>query len=224
MKNMYGTPLIEIHYTIHSGLETMDETRFNQKITGEIVHVDEKGNHVEVVGRIVANKLLLEEARKLEWQGASIFFADEITSNIGSWIYDCEKEVWTTPIIDYYNGNLSGDAVLILSHIEIIPAYRRIGIGILAIKDLYNNFIQGAALFALKCSPIESESNIPAVVNKPPTIMKYHGREQGYSKGFIKLHTYFKTVGFETIPMFDDEIMLINPQALTERFDEIFLD
>lgn len=54
--------------------------------------------------------------------------------------------------------------------------------------------------------------------------MKYHGREQGYSKAFIKLHAYFKSIGFETIPLFDDEIMVMNPQVLKGSFNAIRLD
>lgn len=220
----YKAPLIGMHYTIHSSLETMDENRYVQRITGNIVHLDEDGNQLEVIGQLLASKVLLTEARKAEWQGGSIFWADDATGEIGSWIFDCENEIWTSPITDYYNNNLSGDAVLILSHIEIIPAYRGIGTGKLAIKDLYNNFIQGAALFVLKCAPVEGEQNVAVSPNKPPAIMKYHGREQGYSKAFIKLHAYFKSIGFETIPLFDDEIMVMNPQVLKGSFNAIRLD
>lgn len=221
--NTYNPPLIEIHYTIHSSLETMDENRYSQKIIGNIVHVDADGNEMEVIGQIAARKLLLAEARKVEWQGGSIFWADDASGEIGSWIFDVEQEIWTSPLTDYYSHNLSGDAVLILSHIEIIPAYRGKEIGKLVIKDLYNNFIQGAALFVLKCAPVENE-NTARTASKPPTLMKYHGREQGYSKAFIKLHAYFKSIGFETIPLFDDEIMVMNPQVLKGSFNAIRLD
>ncbi len=227
MMNSYSTykaPLIDVYYTIHSSLESMYESRFLQKITGNIVEVDESGHQIEVVGQIIANKVLLAEARKDEWQGGSIFWADDTVGEIGSWIFDCEQEIWTSPITDYYHDNLSGEAILILSHIEILPGYRGKGIGKLAIKDLYNNFIQGAALFVLKCAPVESEPSAKVNTNKPPAIMKYHGREQGYSKSFIKLHAYFKSIGFETIPLFDDEIMVMNPLVLKGSFNAIRLD
>jgi GNAT superfamily N-acetyltransferase len=85
---------------------------------------------------------------------------DQATLNVGEHIYDFEKDEWDKNVRGHYKSDLFYSDMLILARIEILPAYRGQGVGPKAIKDLYNNFIQGCALFALKCFPLQAEYHL----------------------------------------------------------------
>jgi hypothetical protein len=154
--------LHRIRYIIESGLGILYEERYCQKIDVQIMETDESGNPKTIVGSISAYKLLFDLAINkdlnllniADYQGEALVVAEQL--------YHSDRLDLKEPVEEHFNDSLGEISSPILSKIEILPAYRGRGIGPKAIKDIYNNFIQGCGLFALKVFPLlfEHESAI----------------------------------------------------------------
>lgn len=217
-------PAISIEYSFQSGINYMEDGRYCQDITGEIAKYGENpGEYIEV-GRIAAHKLLLGLAAELGEDPTVIFDRHQITMDIGEEVYDFEVSDWKEELDRHFKGQLHEPNILILGRIEILPDFRGQSIGKRVIKDLYNNFIDGCALFALKCFPIQLEAGIHDSSEAFTQNMQYDELEQDKAKCFRKLFSYYKNMGFETVPGLDRKIMLINSAIGSPKFDAIKLD
>lgn len=211
-------------YHILSYLESAENQRFAQEIIGEIIQWNEEQQSETIIGRIKAYKLLLGLAAENGWDALSIFDAEQLTLNIGEDIYDFQTDTWDQNILKFYDYDLDGSDVLIGARIEILPAYRGQGISKKAIRDLYNNFISGCALFVIKCFPLQSEALIEPRSEPFAVSMCYDQMERDHKKAFGKLSAFYKSVGFQTIPKLNKDIMLINPLKQNKKFEAIELD
>jgi GNAT superfamily N-acetyltransferase len=216
--------LHQITYKIFSSLEYTENNRYVQDITGEITRLNEDQQTYTVIGHLSAYKILLGVAEEAGWDAFSIFDVYHYTLEIGEQVYDLQKDTWDDKILKYYDDNVFGSDLLIGSQIEILPAYRGQGIGPKAIKDLYNNFIQGCALFAIKCFPLQSEALLDERSEPFAVSMCYDKMEKDYRKAFRRLSKFYKSIGFENIPGLPKEIMLINPWLGNKKFEAIELD
>jgi GNAT superfamily N-acetyltransferase len=142
---------------------------------------------------------------------------------VGEIVYDFEENDFVQPIRDFYDDLWEND-ILILNRIEIFPEYRGMGIGKHLIKDLYNNFIQGCALFVLKCFPLQAEAGTLDRHKEHAIKMGYLDFEKDKAKSFKKLHSYYKSIGFLNIPSISKEYMFMNPIVKNKKFQSIVLE
>lgn len=223
MKKKLDDISTEVTYRISSCLGIIEETRYDQNIFGDIIEVDGYGNKLNDIGQIKANKLLLGEAAN---NGCSIFSVvdmDPETLEMGEVVYDFQENDFVHSIRDFYDDLWETD-ILILSRIEIYPEYRGMGIGKYFIKDMYNNFIQGCGLFVLKCFPLQAEAGLYDRHKDRAIKMGYEGFEKDQSKAFKKLHSYYKSLGFENIPSIKKEYMFMNSKLKNKKFQGILLE
>lgn len=216
---------IAINYNIGSCLGNIEFMRYRQKITGSIIEVDQYGKEINQIGKIVGDKLLLSLAINDEISRFDIFDIEAHLMQIGEIVYDFDSMDWHSSIFDFYGGDILNEDLLILNRIEILPPFRKNGIGKYVIKDFYSNFIQGVALFALKCFPIQHEAGILENKDEWNNLMGYDKMEKNFEKAFNRLSNYYKKIGFDNVPELDNnEIMLINPVFRNKKFEKIILN
>jgi GNAT superfamily N-acetyltransferase len=216
---------VAIIYNIESCLGNIDFMRYRQKITGRIIEVNEYGEEINQIGKIVGDKLLLSLAINDGISRFDIFDVEAHLMQIGEIVYDFDCMDWHSSIYNFYGGEILNQDLLILNRIEILPPYRKNGIGKYVIKDFYSNFIQGAALFALKCFPIQHEAGVMENKDEWNNLMGYDKMERNFKKAFNRLSNYYKKIGFDNVPELEsNEIMFINPVFKNKNFKKIILN
>jgi len=218
---------VYIQYTIESSFIPVQAGRYKQQINGVMYYspgIDEPEKSVEI-GKITAEKLLLGEACENGYPGASVFDEDALVMEIGEAIYDFEKDDFSEAVREYLE--ISFMDLLIISRLEILPPYRGNDIGKYAIKDLYNNFIGGCGLVALKCFPLQLESRILEMDPTTPKFnkdMQYDSLERDEEQSNYKLLAYYTSMGFKYIPELSESLLFLTPAIINRTFDKIKLD
>ena len=203
----------------------MHHARYCQRIDGDIIKVEAfNEDQEELIGTVQAWKLLIDISRETHLGVLGIIDYDSSTMNVAEHLIDIDTYDWYEEI-ENHEGPLLGSNLLILSRIEILPKFRGQGIGKRTIKDLYNNFIQGCGLFALKCFPLQCEvENKEKRKDKVKTKMEYEKFDADEKKAFKSLQKYYKSIGFHTIPSIDKSIMVINSGVANRNFKSIKLE
>jgi hypothetical protein len=211
---------LQISYYIKSTLDIQEFERYNQVIMGKIELFDEEDGNYKEIGFVQANKMLIELGCNNGWDALSIFDSESTTLEIGNTIMDFDENDWHPKLEKHYKNEIEGRNVLILTRIKIIPEYRGHRFSEYIIKDLYNNFIDGMALFVLKVFPLQYEGEIKDEMSKK---MKQE-KERDLKIGTRKLITLYKKIGFEIIPSLSKTIMFINPIFNNNKLNKINLD
>jgi len=193
---------IRIHYSIQSSLGTKGNYRYQQHITGTICIADNESadSSLKQVGKIEGYKLLIDTGYNNNWGAYPIYDTDGHIAHIGKVIYDCDNEVFN-PLLEMYFGGIIERDILILSRIEILAEYRDNKIGTYAVKDFYNNFIQGCGLMVLECIPGRNDDEVNH-----------------------KMLAFYQKIGFHFIPELSGELLFLCPDFVNRIFDKIRLD
>lgn len=215
---------LSISYRISSALGCRENNRYNQNIIGKIDLINDYGESIETIGKIKANKLLVQLGADNGWDAFSIFDTEAHLFEIGEAIFDFASSDWHPELTKHYANDIEGQNILILSRIEIIPKYRGKGFAPFIIKDLYNNFIDGMAFFVLKAFPIQFEASILGSKSENSKAMEYDKMEKNIKQATRKLISFYTKLGFEIIPSLSKEIMFINPTRINRKLDKITLD
>jgi hypothetical protein len=216
--------LHRVRYIIESGYGILANGRYCQRIDAQILETDDFGNPQTIIGGLTAYKLLFDIARNNDLDLLEIADYDANAMIVAEHLYKTDEPDWKEEVEKAFT-DLAEASCLILSRIEILPAYRGLGIGLKAIKDLYNNFIQGCSLFALKCFPPQCDPENGITSNYLRIMMNYGAFESDCDKAIKKLKKYFENLGFESIPGLEDEdIMAICPLLKNKKFDAILLE
>lgn len=197
---------LRIDYSLTSHLGISEERRFIQHIFADITlqHGDRRE---EQIGSIEAIKLLIGAARN-NGAGTHLFNMDEDIQDIGAKIWDFEKQDLNDKIRQFKADHYQGSDILILDHIELTPAYRGKEIGRYAIKDLYNNFIEGCSLFVARLDPYRIEK----------------AQDPEKPKSIARLVAFFNLVGFTMLPEVSTELMFMDPANINPSFAKLKLD
>ncbi len=216
---------VYIQYSIESSFMEMEAGRYRQQINGVLYYtpmMDETEMPVEI-GKLTADKLLLGQAADNGCPGADVFDTEALLVEIGEAIYDFEIDDFSEATKEHLT--ISFLDLLILTRLEILPAYRGYDIGKYAIKDLYNNFIGGCGLMTLKCFPLQlegSENDPP--MQREPNAMKYDSMEPDEEKSMYKLLAYYTSMGFKYVPQLSESLLFLTPAIINPTFDKIQLD
>jgi GNAT superfamily N-acetyltransferase len=216
---------VYIQYSIESSFAPSEASRYLQNINGTIYYspvMDDTENRVQI-GIIKAAKLLLGEAGDNGYSGNAVFDSDALAMETGEAIYDFEKDDFSEAA--YKHLTISFLDLLIVSRMEILPQYRGNDIGKYAIKDLYNNFIGGCGLLALKYFPLQLERRMQERdLSKWTSDMQYASMEADEEKSKYKLLAYYTGMGFQYIPEISESLLFLTPAITNRRFDKIKLD
>jgi GNAT superfamily N-acetyltransferase len=199
--------LFNIDYNISSPLGEIEMGRYIQDITGSIKVYTEDGSQDKEIGSIHAAKVLISNAKK---EGEPMVFVwdwEQYLCDMSAEIWDYEEEEFSERITLLSNGELIGEDLLILNFIEIEPEYRGKDLGKHVIKDLYNNFISGCALF---------------IVNFNNYTAYDYLQKKGIDEN--KTQNYFvKQLGFRKLQRSRNNYLILNPNVENPLFDAITL-
>lgn len=126
-------------YKIGSSLGARENARYFQEIEGEVFLDDFTGTNKKLIGRLSGVKLLLGEGLNDGWDAYSIFDNQQQTLDLGTAIYDFEKQDWNEQLNDKYNYDLIEPNVLFIASIEILPEFQGHKIGTRFIKGVLNS-------------------------------------------------------------------------------------
>jgi len=216
---------VYIQYSIESSFMAVGAARYKQQVNGVMYYspdLDDPDKSVEI-GTITAEKLLLGQAGENGYPGVAVFDTDALVMEIGKAIYDFKRDDFSEATQEELEMPFMD--LLIVSRLEILPAYRGNDIGKYAIKDLYNNFSGGCGLMALKSFPLQLEGsqNDPSG-QRAPNAMQYDSMEPDEEKSMYKLLAYYTSMGFKYIPQLSDSLLFLTPAIVNPTFDKIKLD
>jgi hypothetical protein len=110
---------------------------------------------------------------------------ERMSPSLGKLLGDC----------DYYVEN-----VLILKRLELLPPFRRRGVGLLAMRNMINRFSLGASLVAIKIFPLQFECHEPGKDGGWRQKLRLHDFERDEQTAALKLRKYYSRLGFRALP------------------------
>lgn len=213
-------------YKICSTLGAMENARYFQEIEGEVFLSDYTDTNKKLIGRLSGVKMLLDVGANDGWDAYSIFDNEQPTLDLGSAIYDFEKNDWNEELNEKYNLNLCEPNVLYLASIEILPEYQGHKIGTRFIKDFVTNFVQGCSIVAIGKVPFYIQTNFDKELVKDEFTkkMNYNTMDEDFEKITYKLLSYFLKIGFDYFPEFNEQFVFMCPAEINKKFAKIEFD
>lgn len=212
-----------IKYVIESSLGVIENYRYRQKILGKIMLQDEQGKDLEEIGRLYADKLLFDIGVDEGWDHFSIFDTEQYLMDLGSVVWDFERNDFSLPLLKFFHHDLIDMDILYIHTIEILPGYRGMQIGEHAMKDAANNFEQGCSLVVTDCLPLQ-HTNWGKKDKEWRKKMRYDLLEKGKRKAKQQVIQYLKRTGFYYLPKVSKQYMFLCPARRNPNFDYIELE
>lgn len=213
-------------YKICSSLGAMENARYFQEIEGKVFVDNISEGNTKVVGRLSGVKLLFGEGLNDDWDAYSIFDNKQDTLDLGSVIYDFERDDFNQELNEKFNNNLTDPDVLFLKSIEILPDFRGNKVGYRFIKDFILNFGQDCSLVVIDKEPFYVQTNFKEkyIEDSFTKMMNYHEMITDYEKITYMLLHYFTSLGFRYFPEIDERYLFMCPLQINEKFDNIEFD
>lgn len=188
-----------------------EPTDYVTEVLMDIRQLDLQGNSAHKIGQgqisLLHFSLAMDKGYPLDYvmdASASILEMAEELFNISEGI-DCWDKIEA-----YYNYEppLQYD-VCFLERLEILPAFRKKGIGKLVIKDMIEKFYASCGLVVVKAYPLQHESENFLENPEWKTNMEYQLMEADYEKARYQLFNYYQKMGF--VNPFAEEYFMIRP-------------
>jgi hypothetical protein len=212
---------LHIDYNISSSLGIEANERFSRKIEGSIFsHTYGNGDPV-IIGKMEAIKVFAQSAIVHGYGAEGAFDKDDYLLDIGQAIYDFGSNMFNDKIMKGLDNDITGDDVLIINDLEILPKYRRLDISAFAIKDLHNLFSQNVGLMVVDIYPNQFSEKIPDDWTRRMMLDKF---SQDFDTSFEKLQKLFTKIGFASLPGIARKLMFMCPELRNNNFDSINLD
>ncbi len=214
---------VKVKYSFVSSLGETENYRYLQQIVGEAWTEDDDGNELAMIGKIEADKLLISRTYDdPNWDPFHVFDTNQYLLELGESLYDAEGDYWDKRIMDYYQYDVNGSDLLVLTVLDLLPEYRGLGIAAKVIKDLYNNFISGAGLLVAYPTPIQRLPERFVEQNKAYyDAMQVEAFTKDEEVISLKYINYFRNLGFDMIKGLNERISIVNPMKLRSAFMEI---
>lgn len=210
-------------YTIKSEIGDMDINRYCMEIKGVLfAQKDDTEDEKVKIGKFQAFKLFLTEE---EYSTFDIFDCRHEVRDFEE-IFDFKKNELKAAIRNFYDDEVNGFNILILSRIEILPEFQGDGLSKSWMKQILLNFSTDCGLVVAKSFPLQLE-NIEDE-ERSRRIMSDWGKKMGYlekDKDVVKMKAslmkYHKSMGFQTIPKISKELIFLNPAFINKEMAEI---
>jgi GNAT superfamily N-acetyltransferase len=200
-----------IKYEFTSPLGEIEGSRYVTSYFGEVYTEDEDDKSSELVGKFELKLMLLGLAIDNRYDLLEIFDMESYTLNIGEDIYDFENTDLKEDIIEHYKNDFFNSDICIISRLEILPNYRRKGLGKKIIKDIYNRFSSSCGLFVVQAFPLQFEwSSLSKSQTDWYKKMNFDDLEKDFEKAYYQLKAFYQKIGFDHIERYDD-YMFSNP-------------
>ncbi|MGK7391814.1 MAG: hypothetical protein ACNS60_15795 [Candidatus Cyclobacteriaceae bacterium M2_1C_046] len=209
---------INFRYSFSSVLGPMEESRYVREMSLFMELININGEIIEVIGEVDFLYVYLEIAINNNEPIYEILDAhSEYLSRHSFAVFDFKNLAFKEIIKEYYNHDIFGSNFCLIKEIKLLPHYRKMQLGIKALKDIIFHFSSGTALFLIQPFPLQFGNN--------QFDNNYHidQLEKDEQKAFNILKEYYKTYGFEEIEGIDD-FLFFNPVLKNEKLDRIDLE
>lgn len=209
---------IKFRYSFSSGLGPMEELRYVREIDLYIELFNIDGQILEVIGEVNFLSIYLENAINNEEPIYDILDAhSEYLARHSFAVFDFNNLDFREPIHEYYNHQIFGSNFCLIKEVKILPPYRKMNLGIKALKDIIFHFSSGTSLFLIQPFPLQFGSK------RIDNSYQLDQMEKDEQKAFNNLKEYYKSYGFEEIVGIDD-LLFYNPALKNEKLDSIDLE
>jgi GNAT superfamily N-acetyltransferase len=211
---------ITMRYSFISPLDGLDEARFITKYTIELTLDDECGIPIDTIGKAEMRIISMNLIEASSFNITDVFDSDHDVFRIASVIYDFVENDFNKEILDFFEDFIICGDLCFIHHLELLPDYRRQGIGKKMIKDIVNHFSSSCDLFVAETFPMQFEkiSNIEA--DDWYQKMRYDLLDKDFEKSDYLLKAFYQSVGFQYIENYPD-LMFLNASKKNEILDEI---
>lgn len=156
------------------------------------------------VGKFECKLVRLEEAEEDGVDVLEVFEGDEYAACIAEEIYDFECEALNKDILKFYKEGIPSQDIIILTNLEVLPAYRGYRLGTIMLRDAFDHFVMRCGLYIMEPFPLQFRA-IPSDTDLLAwyRAMHYEEMEQDRGKTMTRLCTFYKRLGFEPIRGYD---------------------
>lgn len=215
--------LITLKYSFESSLGPTENYRYKQSVFCKIMLQDETGKDLETIGHLFIDRLLFGAGINNGWGHFEIFDTEQYLMDLGSLIWDFERNDYVEPLLEFFEYDLNEVDLLYIHTVEVLPAYRGMQIGEHVIKDAANFFEAGCSLIVTDCLPLQHTGWL--VTDKTwRRKMKYSLFEKDKVRAKQKVVNYLQRTGFYYLPDVSEDHMFLCPARRNPNFDYIELD
>jgi hypothetical protein len=212
---------ISFNYSFSSGLGAYEHSRYVQEIFLGISLDDEYGNKKKEIGSAKLLVFLIEQAWNSRYSLYEIIDAhSEYAARHIFKLFDAGSGDYAESVNEYYNYDVLKSNICLIEKIAILPEFRGYKIGAKAIKDILFHYSSACGLFAIQPYPLQFELDDKKREN---TRLGLEKLEQNKAKAFRKLTSYYKSIGFESVPGIKD-LLLYNPALINKKLDKLDLE
>ncbi|MEO6001482.1 MAG: hypothetical protein ABIN89_31810 [Chitinophagaceae bacterium] len=213
-----------IKYSFESSLGAMENNRYQQKIKGDIILLDEWDNEIGTIGKISADKLLMSVAIDNGCGLLPVCDIEQYLMDIGQVVYDLKQDDYNPALSKVFHDSLIERTILILNHITFLPHFESSDIEKYVVKDLYNNFIQGAGLFVVILNPPKKHPDDK--IEDQEWKLDRSGTKLIKNRKYrlSKVIRYYEKIGFKYIPEIAKDLVFLSPGIISRDFHKVTLD
>jgi len=213
---------VDVNYSFRSSLGAMEDNRYRQKIIGDIIYVNDVGDKIGDIGKVSASKLLMDTGFEGGWDTFSICDVEQLSMDIGQIVYDFKKNDWNESLEKHFDIIFPIN-LLIFESIEIKTEFDYLDVDKYVVKDVYNNFIQGAGLYVLNCWGLVKGNLVNGADHQWKLNRSYSKLVKNRKSPLNKVISYYEKAGFQLIPELSFEFMFLCPDRGNKRFKKIEL-
>lgn len=204
-------PYYQIYYSFNSSVDEVEPgLKYINDVNIELAITDEADNRLKTIGKAGLKIILLTSSERQGVDPMYIFDSDELIMDIGEQIYDFENQTINADILELIDFVLTNDDIAVLTSYELLPEYRKIGLGKALLKDIYTRFQSSCGLIVLKVFPLQYNRLI--LDPEWQKQMEYDKLEKDFEMSEYKLKAFYKSVGFTYLEQYPDLMFLFTSQ------------
>jgi GNAT superfamily N-acetyltransferase len=212
-----------MRYSFVSPLNKAGEARYITHFKVELTIDDEFGNPSETIGKGNIQIVLLALAKNNHFDLFRIFDVDRDIFRVASEIYDFTNQEFNSDILFFFDDMLICRDLCIIHQLELLPQYRRKGLGKKMVKDIVNRFGSACDLFVAETFPLQFENDSFLPKDDWYQKMRFDLLDKDFEKSDYLLKAFYQSVGFQYIENYTD-LMFLNSVKINEKLNKIELE
>jgi GNAT superfamily N-acetyltransferase len=214
---------INIEYKFESSLGRLGANRHVNSYKLEVYNDDHSQEPVkhDLIGKAEVSLVLLNLMLNQGIPYYTVFDESQLLSELGEIIIDFKTNEYKEPLVDEImpqSGNL-----LVIDRLELLPKWRKKGIGNRIIKDIILRFSGCCDLVILKAFPLQQEYQYADKdQNEWEKKMQMHNLPKDEAFSNYKVYAYYQKSGFTQLE--DTDYFYLNPAVKNAVFDAIDME
>ncbi len=198
-----------------------EPTDYINDVSLNVYHVtDERRGKEELIGKGSLSLLQMNRALDFDYPLFDIFDATESILRMAEALFNLadEDDYWSKLDKFFEYDLLTSYDICFIEQIELLPGYRKKGIGKWLIKNILERFYGSCGLVVVKACPLQYEAD-DTYTSEWRKKMKLEELESDLEQAQYKLFHYYQKLGFSN--PFDPEYFFIRPEEFDyEQFTE----